>query len=496
MAERKLNCWEVLNCGHERSDPPCPAATDASCDGINGGVNAGRLCWAVAGTRCGGDDDGAYPAKMARCRACPFFRRVKYEEGCHFQFLKPGLGVNDPRTLHKLLNDISKLLGMSRDVLACLAVRPLLGRIATHLRAATGAAAAAAYVLDQEAGLLRLEAHDGDLPRPESVPLEGPSHIAQAFRNRQLATAQADEGQITMAAVPIGSAMDLPGVLEIAKRAACLTTDDEWFLRQFGLTAGLGTANAKLVEDLHQLKSHDKAKSRFVALLMHHIASPLATVACSLQAIKTLGSKLPESDRLKLIENSLERITAIQGLSRRLLDLASIRSGTSLNNIQRVNPEVPLRQQLQARKARADQARVEITLEDRAGETTVEADPDGLAIIFGNLLDNAIKYSRTEDKRVEVSLTRAIGHVQIAFRDHGIGIPPEDQARIFEEFRRASNVAQAKASGFGLGLAIVRELVARYNGSIELQSTPGAGTTVTVSFPITEKTNDNRARHE
>jgi signal transduction histidine kinase len=114
----------------------------------------------------------------------------------------------------------------------------------------------------------------------------------------------------------------------------------------------------------------------------------------------------------------------------------------------------------------------------------VRADPDGLRVVFANLLDNAIKYTTGPIRKVSVSLTVTRGHVRAEVRDTGVGIPPEDQARVFEEFHRAGNVASARASGHGLGLAVVRELVDRYGGHIELESTVGVGTSIAVVFPL------------
>lgn len=93
----KLNCWEFMNCGREpggknvSSLGVCPAAEDVSADGLNGGRNGGRLCWAIAGTLCDGKIQGTFAEKRLLCFACDFFRHVKEEEGIgKFQILKPG----------------------------------------------------------------------------------------------------------------------------------------------------------------------------------------------------------------------------------------------------------------------------------------------------------------------------------------------------------------------------------------------------------------------
>lgn len=96
MGQRQ-NCWETKGCGRERGGDMahelgvCPASTDRSGDGVNGGTNGGRICWAVAGTLCGGEVQGEYAHKRVSCMSCDFYKTVQHEEGLGtFQMLKPG----------------------------------------------------------------------------------------------------------------------------------------------------------------------------------------------------------------------------------------------------------------------------------------------------------------------------------------------------------------------------------------------------------------------
>ncbi len=93
----KKNCWEVKKCGREPKGihtgefGVCPASEETSCNSVNDGKNGGRICWAVAGTFCGGKVQGDFAAKSVSCMACDFFKIVKQEEGVtDFILLKPG----------------------------------------------------------------------------------------------------------------------------------------------------------------------------------------------------------------------------------------------------------------------------------------------------------------------------------------------------------------------------------------------------------------------
>jgi len=88
----KRNCWEVKNCGRAsgHNGDRCPAATEFRLDEVHGGTNAGRACWVVAGTFCGGKVQGTFARKYETCEKCEFYRTVKQEEGAGFK-LSAGL---------------------------------------------------------------------------------------------------------------------------------------------------------------------------------------------------------------------------------------------------------------------------------------------------------------------------------------------------------------------------------------------------------------------
>lgn len=112
---------------------------------------------------------------------------------------------------------------------------------------------------------------------------------------------------------------------------------------------------------------------------------------------------------------------------------------------------------------------------------TIRADRDFLEHIFLNLLTNALKYS-PENTTITIAVSSDESAWHFSVRDEGIGIPEEDIKDLFEPFQRASNVGSVK--GTGLGLAIVKQYIELHGGTIEVQSTEGKGTTVTVQLPF------------
>lgn len=90
------NCWEFKNCGRQPGGAKvselgvCPSASEVSSNGLNRGKNAGRICWAVTGTFCGGKVQGTFAQKQLSCLTCDFYMKVKAEEGTNFRLMKSG----------------------------------------------------------------------------------------------------------------------------------------------------------------------------------------------------------------------------------------------------------------------------------------------------------------------------------------------------------------------------------------------------------------------
>jgi len=109
-------------------------------------------------------------------------------------------------------------------------------------------------------------------------------------------------------------------------------------------------------------------------------------------------------------------------------------------------------------------------------------DPLRLAQVAENLLSNAVRY--TPEGGSVLIATREVGHeLELVVGDSGIGIEKEEQSRLFEEFFRGESARASSVRGVGLGLAVVRSIVQAHDGRVDLRSTPGEGTTVTVRIP-------------
>ena len=141
------------------------------------------------------------------------------------------------------------------------------------------------------------------------------------------------------------------------------------------------------------------------------------------------------------------------------------------------------RMALDAHKERAQEADVALEFGGDA-EARVVTDPDLVAQIVDRVVANALD-NTPEGGRIDVSLGREAGAVLIRVKDDGVGIPAEDRDRLFREFERGpAPVRPRVTSGIGFGLPLARALATRLGGTLELESEPGAGTTVTLALPV------------
>src|SRR5207249_10558009 len=124
-----------------------------------------------------------------------------------------------------------------------------------------------------------------------------------------------------------------------------------------------------------------------------------------------------------------------------------------------------------------------VSLHVRLAPVSISGDEVRLRQVFYNLLDNAIKYT-PQGGEVEVRVEARDGAAVVTVRDTGEGIPPEHLPHVFDRFYRVDKARSREKGGTGLGLSIARSIVATYDGHIELTSTPGNGTTCTVTLPI------------
>mgnify|MGYP000862168762 CR=1 FL=1 len=189
----------------------------------------------------------------------------------------------------------------------------------------------------------------------------------------------------------------------------------------------------------------------------------------------------PETRRkgMQVIMGETERLSQ---MVEELLDFSRIQGGRMVLTRENVDLAAELSDVVLMYTERARRENKTLLYEEPEGVIIVYADRNRLRQVFINILDNAIKYSDGGDT-VAVTLTTISGSAVISVADTGIGIAPEHQSRIFERFYRVDKSHSKASGGTGLGLSIVKHAVAYHHGTVQLESQPGKGTTITVTIP-------------
>jgi len=218
----------------------------------------------------------------------------------------------------------------------------------------------------------------------------------------------------------------------------------------------------------------------FLSVLAHELKSPLAAVEGNLRILRdrSLGPGLEDYDHL--VQRSMLRLEGMRKLIMDLLDLTQLESGQKKRELAALDVCAAAAQVLETHQVLA--AEKGVTLDFRpAGPVLLQADAGELEIIFNNLLSNAIKYNQPHGS-VTVTVDDGPEAVSIAVRDTGIGMSAEEMTHLFGEFSRIRNEKTRNILGSGLGLSILRRLATLYGGTVQVQSTPGAGSTFTVTL--------------
>ncbi|MEE9614902.1 MAG: ATP-binding protein [Thermodesulfobacteriota bacterium] len=234
------------------------------------------------------------------------------------------------------------------------------------------------------------------------------------------------------------------------------------------------------IRDITEEKRVEAIKRDFVANVSHELRTPLASIKGYSETLLDGGM-----DDRKTLREFLGVIDRHATRMSRLIDDLLILSRVESQEVSVVSERLDIGELIRSiapgfeKEARDRGVRLSVDRED--GLPDVLADRDRLEQVVVNLLDNAIKYTPSGG-RVNVRVLGEDGTVRVDVEDTGIGIPPEDIARIFERFYRVDKARSRELGGTGLGLAIVKHIVHGFNGRVWVESTPGEGSTFSFSL--------------
>jgi len=239
------------------------------------------------------------------------------------------------------------------------------------------------------------------------------------------------------------------------------------------------------IQDITERRQIEQMKSEFVSMVSHELRTPLTSVRGALGLVLGTMTKDMPPRAVHLVDIAHKNSERLIPLVNDILDLDKIDAGMLRVELGDVDAVQAVSQAIEATRAFCDRYGVTVRLDRPETPMGVRVDEGRFIQVITNLLSNAAKFS-PRDAVVSVEMSIVDGHVRIAVRDHGPGIPDEFRAKIFGRFAQADSATTRAKGGSGLGLHICRQLVSLMGGRIDFESTVGVGSTFWVDIPLAD----------
>lgn len=243
------------------------------------------------------------------------------------------------------------------------------------------------------------------------------------------------------------------------------------------VTAGLKAANERL-------KELDRLKDEFISTVSHELRTPLT----SIQSIAEILRDYPEANAMEQKEFLEIMINEIQRLSRlinQVLDFQKIESGKIQWQFEPVDLIQVTHSAVDATRQLINDKNIRLNLDLPAMVPSLSGDRDQLIQAMVNLISNAVKFCPPEKGKIDLRLVHDRQKLQVSVQDNGIGIRPEDQDAVFEQFRQITQSSdRGRPQGSGLGMAITKRIIEHHKGRIWIESVLGEGATFHFSLPV------------
>jgi len=235
--------------------------------------------------------------------------------------------------------------------------------------------------------------------------------------------------------------------------------------------------------DVTEQRELDRQRSDFLTVAAHELRTPLTPLSMYLQSIDRRVARGQAVD-FDLMGKARRQVDRLGKLVEDLLDVSRLES----RRMHLASSDVDMNQLAEDVVAdfRAQTRNHDIVFQRSAAPVFVQGDAERLEQVLVNVLQNAIKYS-PEGGQIRVAVRRDGQEARVSVKDPGIGVPKEEQARLFQRFFRAGNATTRNYSGLGIGLFVANEIVRRHGGRFEVESEVGSGSTFTICLPALEQ---------
>ena len=241
-----------------------------------------------------------------------------------------------------------------------------------------------------------------------------------------------------------------------------------------------------LIEDRTEAKRLDETRRDFVENISHELKTPISAISLLSEALQVA---IDDPEQVKKFSKNLQRESKRLGsLVTKIIQLSRIQAGDLQGEIEVFDLGQIVDEAVELNQFLADSKGLKITADTPSG-IFVQGDAGLISMAIKNLIENAVLYSEN-NSNVGVGLSVAEGFAEVAVIDKGIGIPLDQQERIFERFYRVDPSRSRETGGTGLGLSIVKHAANNHGGEVTLFSRPNLGSTFTLRIPIHQEQED------
>ena len=246
------------------------------------------------------------------------------------------------------------------------------------------------------------------------------------------------------------------------------------------------TGVISMIHDITGRYELEKARREFVANVSHELRTPLTSIKGACETLHD-HPELPGEIQTRFLEMAISESDRMTSIVRDLLVLSRLDDNRTRWKISRFDLNASLRRMCDVMQVEAINHRHTLELQPAEGELMITADAERIEQVIINIISNAVKYTPEGGRILVRSGYSGADRVYVSVRDNGIGIPEEDQPRLFERFYRVEKARTSETGGTGLGLAIAKELVEAHGGRIVLRSKLDVGTLVVIELPVETK---------
>jgi signal transduction histidine kinase len=322
-----------------------------------------------------------------------------------------------------------------------------------------------------------------------SEPVEVPDITAPGTYESRLRDTLIESGVRALLAVPmIREGQTIGGLVVSRNKAGAFPAATVELLRTFATQSALAIQNARLFRELEiksrQLEAASQHKSEFLANMSHELRTPLNAIIGYSELLEEEAGDLDGGRLVTDLQNIATAAKHQLSLINDILDLSKVEAGRMELEVADFHLPTAIENALTLVRERASRRRITLgsTIDSAVG--SIPADERKVKQVLLNLLSNALKFT-SEGGRIDVGATANETAVEVSVADTGVGIAPEDQEAVFEEFRQVGT-SDKKVEGTGLGLTLCRKFVELHGGRIWVKSQVGQGATFTFTLPVSQ----------